>query len=68
MEWLYKALEQYTYITLRSIAFKLVALAAMFLLVRAESDYVVYGGISIFAASASNLLNFANAPNGTARA
>ena len=61
MEWLYKALEQYTYITVRSIAFKLVALAAMFLLVRAEEHYVVYGGISIFAASASNLLNFANA-------
>ncbi len=61
MEWLYKALEQYTYITVRSIAFKLVALAAMFMLVRAEGDYVIYGGLSIFAASASNLLNFANA-------
>ncbi len=61
MEWLYKALEQYAYITLRSIAFKLVALAAMFMLIHAEGDYVVYGGISIFAASASNLLNFANA-------
>ena len=61
MEWLYKALEQYTYITVRSIAFKLVALASMFLLVHAQKDYVIYGGISIFAASASNLLNFANA-------
>lgn len=61
MEWLYKALEQYAYITVRSIAFKLVALAAMFLLVRSERDYVIYGGISIFAASASNLLNFFNA-------
>ena len=30
MEWLYKALEQYTYITVRSVAFKLVALAAMY--------------------------------------
>ena len=34
MEWLYKALEQYTYITIRSILFKIVSLAAMFLLVR----------------------------------
>ncbi len=61
MEWLYKALEQYTYITIRSIVFKVVALVAMFLLVKQEEDYVIYGGISIFATSASNILNFINA-------
>lgn len=60
MEWLYKALEQYTYITVRSIIFKFLALIAMFLLVKEQSDYIVYGGISIFAASASNFLNFIN--------
>lgn len=60
MEWLYKALEEYTYITFRSIAFKFIALIAMFLLVYKQSHYVVYGGISIFAASASNILNFFN--------
>lgn len=61
MEWLYKALEQYTYITVRSVAFKAVSVAAMFLLVHREEDYVVYGAITIFAASASNILNFINA-------
>lgn len=61
MEWLYKALEQYTYITIRSIIFKCVAVAAMFLLVHAQKDYVIYGGISILAASASNIFNFINA-------
>ena len=61
MEWLYKALEQYTYITARSLAFKLVALAAVFLLIRSQEDYVIYGGITIFAASASNVLNLINA-------
>lgn len=61
MEWLYKGLEQYTYITKRSILFKFIALLAMFLLIHQQSDYVIYGGISIFAASASNLLNFINA-------
>ncbi len=61
MEWLYKALEQYTYITIRSILFKLIALAATFLLIHSESDYIIYGGITIFAASASNLLNLINA-------
>jgi len=61
MEWLYKALEQYTYITVRSIIFKFVALVAMFLLIHQKSDYVIYGGISIFAASASNIFNFFHA-------
>ena len=35
MEWLYKALEQYTYITIRSIIFKFISLIAMFFLVQA---------------------------------
>lgn len=60
MEWLYKALEQYTYITIRSIIFKLVALIAMFLLIHEQEDYVMYGGISILAGSASNIFNFIN--------
>ena len=60
MEWLYKALEQYTYIAVRSIIFKIIALIAMFLLVKQRSDYIVYGGITILAASASNILNFVN--------
>lgn len=58
MEWLYKALEQYTYITIRSIIFKFIAIVAMFLMVHEQSDYVIYGGISILASSASNIFNF----------
>ena len=61
MEWLYKALEQYSYITIRSVIFKAIALIAMFLLVHKEEDYIVYGALSIFAASASNVLNLINA-------
>lgn len=60
MEWLYKALEQYTYITVRSIIFKFIGLVGMFLLVREKSDYVFYGGITIFASCASNVLNLVN--------
>lgn len=61
MEWLYKALEEYTYITVRSILFKIISLGAMVMLVRSQSDYAIYGGVSIFASSASNVLNFLNA-------
>lgn len=60
MEWIYKALEQYTYITIRSIIFKFIALVATFLLIHEQSDYVFYGGITIFAASASNIFNLIN--------
>ncbi len=60
VEWLYKALEQYTYITVRSILFKFISLIALFLLVHSQEDYIIYGGITIFAASASNILNFIN--------
>uniref|UniRef100_UPI004056FDF5 flippase n=1 Tax=Agathobacter sp. TaxID=2021311 RepID=UPI004056FDF5 len=60
MEWIYKALEQYTYITVRSLVFKVVALVFMFLFVREQSDYIIYGGITIFAASASNIFNLIN--------
>lgn len=61
MEWLYKGLEQYTYITIRSIVFKFIALVGMFLLINSKDDYVLYGALTIFAASASNVLNFLNA-------
>jgi len=60
VEWLYKALEQYKYITIRSIIFKFVALIAMFFLIHEKEDYIIYGGIAIFAGSASNILNFIN--------
>ncbi|MBS4968468.1 MAG: oligosaccharide flippase family protein, partial [Lachnospiraceae bacterium] len=56
VEWLYKGLEQYSYITVRSIVFKFIALLAMFLLVHEKEDYVIYGGITIFAAAGSNVL------------
>lgn len=57
-EWFFKALEMYSYITWRSILFKIIALAAMFLFVHKQEDYVIYGAISILASSASNILNF----------
>ena len=60
VEWLYKALEQYTYITVRSLIFKVVALISTFMLVRAPEDCLQYGFLTILATSASNVLNFIN--------
>ena len=60
VEWLYKGLEEYTYITVRSIIFKFISVIFMFLLIHSKDDFVIYGAISVFASSASNVLNFIN--------
>ena len=61
IDWMYRGLEQYTYITVRSIIFKFIALVCMFLFIHDQSDYVIYGFISILASSMSYVLNFINA-------
>lgn len=58
VEWLYKSLEQYSYITTVSILFKFISVAAMFAFVHLKSDYIIYGGISILAATGSGFMNF----------
>lgn len=60
VDWLYKSLERYSYITIRSIIFKFISLVLMFLFVHSSQDYIIYGGISVFAAVGSNFLNFIN--------
>ena len=61
IEWLYKGLEKYTYITIRSMIFKFVALIAMFLFIHKQEDYIKYGAITILASSFSNIFNFFHA-------
>ena len=56
--WLYNALEQYAYITVINIITKLFSLILMFLLIKRPEDYVIYGGITVFASSASYVFNF----------
>ena len=57
MEWLFKAMEQYAYITTRSLIFKLLSIVSMFLLVRSKDDYVVYAGINVLASAGSYVMN-----------
>ena len=59
-EWLYKGLEQYTYITVRSISFKAVSVIAMFLLVHSGQDYLIYAAITVFAGYGVNIVNLIN--------
>ena len=58
VEWLYKGLEQYSYITIRSLVFKAISLVGIFLLVKEKQDYPLYAFFTVFASAASNLCNF----------
>lgn len=60
VDWLYRALEQYSYITMRSIAFKFLSVLLMLLLVKSKDDYVLYGAITVFAGVGSNVMNMIN--------
>lgn len=58
MEWVYNALEEYAYITVRSLAFQLVALVLLFVLVRKRGDYVRYAAVTVVSLGGSSILNF----------
>ncbi len=58
LEWVYQALEEYRYITIRSLIFKIISVVLIFLLIRSEDDYIWYGFLSVFTTSASYLCNF----------
>lgn len=60
-EWIYTIYEDYAYITIRSIAFKILSIILLFILVREPSDYLWYATITVLAAVGSNILNFVHA-------
>jgi O-antigen/teichoic acid export membrane protein len=60
VEWFYQGIEDYTYITIRNLVFKLASLFLLFLIVRDETDYVNYAFVLIFGTCCSNILNFIN--------
>ena len=49
VEWFYQAIEQYQYITIRNISFKIISIILMFVFVHNPADYIVYAGINGFA-------------------
>lgn len=53
LEWFFQALEEYRFITFRSVFVKIVSIIMIFLVVKSPSDYLFYGSILVF----SNLIN-----------
>ncbi|MCD5467357.1 flippase [Lactobacillus delbrueckii subsp. bulgaricus] len=60
-EWIYSIFEEYTYITARSIVFKILSVVMLFIFVRSKEDYLNYVGITVFSAVGSNILNYLHA-------
>lgn len=56
-DWLNTAMEDFKYLTLRTVAFQALSLVAMFLFVRKPEDYLIYALISVVSAAGSNFLN-----------
>ena len=57
LNWFFTALEQYDYITIRSIIFKLISLVLMFIFVHSPKDSYIYACITVFANAGSNICN-----------
>lgn len=58
--WLYTALEQYKYITVRSLSFKVLSVIALFAFVHHKEDYLIYASISVLSGVGSNIFNLIN--------
>lgn len=58
IEWVYTGMEEFKSIALRSAAFKIMGLIAMYVLIKQPSDYKIYLCIMIFSFLGNNILSF----------
>lgn len=56
-DWLNSAMEDFKFITLRTIAFQIISLLLMFCLVKSSDDYLKYAAISVVSSSGANVVN-----------
>ena len=61
IDWMYQGLEEYGYITGRSLFIKGLSLLVLFLFVRSREDYVLYALISSLATGGNYIFNVLNA-------
>lgn len=61
IDWMYQGLEEYGYITGRSILIKGISLVALFIFVKTRQDYVVYALISSLATGGNYIFNIVHA-------
>ena len=62
VEWFYQAIEQYEYITIRNVLFKIISLVLMFIFVHSPKDLLIYSGIYVIGTVGSNVINIIRLP------
>lgn len=58
VDWFYQGIEEYAYITKRSLFIKVLSLIAMFTFVRSHNDYIIYAFIQSMAVAGNYIFNF----------
>ena len=61
IDWIYQGLEEYGYITVRSIVIKLLSLVLLFVFVRSRKDYVAYALLTSLALGGNYIFNMIHA-------
>lgn len=61
IDWLYQGEEEYVYITIRSVAIKLLSLICLFTFVKDIQDYLIYALIYSLGVGGNHLINLLNA-------
>lgn len=56
-DWLNTAMEDFRYVTIRTVAFQVVSVIMMFIIVRKPSDYLKYAVITVLASSGGSTMN-----------
>lgn len=58
MDWLYSCLEEYLFVTIRSVIIQLISIVALFVFVRNSSDIIAYTWVLTFSTVGSYAINF----------
>lgn len=56
-DWINSAMEDFKYITIRTVAFQFISLGLMFIFVRKPDDYIKYAAIGALSSSGGNIVN-----------
>lgn len=57
VEWFYESIEQYDYITIRNLVFKIFSVVLLFVFIKRPEDYLKYSFILVLGTAGSNILN-----------
>ena len=57
-EWFYQGIEDFKYVAIRGLVFKIISVALLFLLVKTKEDILWYGAYSVFGVLGGNIFNF----------